>query len=139
MRQAQAALDRALLDLSFTVVHASMDGIVAKVDQIQIGDHINAATPLFALMSDRDIWVEANFKETDLAHMRPGQHATFSVDAYPGKTFKATVLVDQPRHRIKLLAAAAGKFLRQLGQGGAAPAGPACRSTTMAACRWPRA
>ena len=96
VRQAQAALDRALLDLSFTVVHAPMDGIVAKVDQIQIGDHINAATPLFALMSDRDVWVEANFKETDLAHMRPGQHATFTVDAYPGKTFKATVLSTSP-------------------------------------------
>jgi len=96
VRQAQAALDRALLDLSFTVVHAPMDGIVAKVDQIQIGDHINAATPLFALMSDRDVWVEANFKETDLAHMRPGQHATFTVDAYPGRTFKATVLSTSP-------------------------------------------
>jgi membrane fusion protein (multidrug efflux system) len=96
VRQAQAALDRALLDLSFTVVHAPMDGIVAKVDQIQIGDHINAATPLFALMSDRDVWVEANFKETDLAHMRPSQHATFTVDAYPGKTFKATVLSTSP-------------------------------------------
>ena len=96
VRQAQAALDRALLDLSFTVVHAPMDGIVAKVDQIQIGDHINAATPLFALMSDHDVWVEANFKETDLAHMRPGQHATFTVDAYPGKTFKATVLSTSP-------------------------------------------
>jgi membrane fusion protein (multidrug efflux system) len=96
VRQAQAELDRALLDLSFTVVHAPMDGIVAKVDQIQIGDHINASTPLFALMSDRDMWVEANFKETDLTHMRPGQHATFSVDAYPGQTFKGTVLSTSP-------------------------------------------
>ena len=96
VRQAQAALDRALLDLSFTVVHAPMDGVVAKVDQIQIGDHINMATPLFALMSDRDIWVEANFKETDLTYMRPGQHATFSLDAYPGKKFTGTVLSTSP-------------------------------------------
>jgi membrane fusion protein (multidrug efflux system) len=96
VRQAQAALDRALLDLSYTVVHAPMDGVVAKVEQIQIGDHINAATPLFALMSDKDMWVEANFKETDLTYMRPGQHATFSVDAYPGKTFKGTVISTSP-------------------------------------------
>jgi membrane fusion protein, multidrug efflux system len=96
VRQAQAALDRALLELSYTVVHAPMDGIVAKVDQIQVGDHINMATPLFALMSDRNMWVEANFKETDLTHMRPGQHATFSVDAYSGKTFKGTVLSTSP-------------------------------------------
>ncbi len=96
VRQAQAALDRALLDLSFTVVRAPMDGVVAKVDQIQIGDHINMATPLFALMSDRDIWVEANFKETDLTYMRPGQHATFSLDAYPGKKFTGTVLSTSP-------------------------------------------
>ena len=96
VRQAQATLDRALLELSYTVVHAPMDGVVAKVDQIQVGDHVNAATPLFALLSDRDVWVEANFKETDLTYMRPGQHATFSIDAYPGKTFKGTVLSTSP-------------------------------------------
>jgi membrane fusion protein (multidrug efflux system) len=96
VKEAQAALDRALLELSYTVVHAPMDGIVAKVDQIQVGDHINMATPLFALLSDHDIWVEANFKETDLTYMRPGQHATFSVDAYPGKSFTGTVLSTSP-------------------------------------------
>jgi len=96
VRQAQAALDHALLQLSYTIVHASMDGIVAKVDQIQVGDHVNAATPLFALMSGSDIWVEANFKETDLTHMRPGQKATFSVDAFPSRTFTGHVLSTSP-------------------------------------------
>ena len=96
VRQAQATLDRALLELSYTVVHAPMDGVVAKVDQIQVGDHVNAATPLFALMSDSNMWVEANFKETDLTHMRPGQKASFSVDAYPGKTFSGIVLSTSP-------------------------------------------
>ena len=96
VRQAQAALDQALLQLSYTIVHAPMDGIVAKVDQIQVGDHVNAATPLFALMSGTDIWVEANFKETDLTYMRPGQRATFSVDAYPGRTFTGHVLGTSP-------------------------------------------
>jgi membrane fusion protein (multidrug efflux system) len=96
VRQAQAALDRALLEISYTVVRAPMDGIVSKVEQIQVGDHVNAATPLFALMSDRDIWVEANFKETDLTYMRPGQHATFSVDAFPDRTFTGKVVSTSP-------------------------------------------
>ncbi|MBN9544673.1 MAG: HlyD family secretion protein [Alphaproteobacteria bacterium] len=96
VRQAQAALDRALLELSYTVVHAPMDGVVAKVEQIQVGDHVNASTPLFALMSDSNLWVEANFKETDLAHMRPGQKATFTLDAFPGEKFTGTVTSTSP-------------------------------------------
>jgi membrane fusion protein (multidrug efflux system) len=96
VRQAQAMLDHALLQLSYTVVHAPMDGVVAKVDQIQVGDHVNAATPLFALLSSSNLWVEANFKETDLTYMRPGQKATFSVDAYPGRTFTGRVLSTSP-------------------------------------------
>jgi membrane fusion protein, multidrug efflux system len=96
VRQGQAALDHANLDLSYTVIRAPSDGIVTKVEQIQVGDHVNAATPLFALISRRDIWVEANFKETDLTYMRPGQHATFSVDAYPGRRFTGTVTSTSP-------------------------------------------
>ena len=96
VKQAQATLDHALLQLSYTVVHAPMDGIVAKVDEIQVGDHVNAATPLFALMSRSDVWVEANFKETDLTYMRPGQKASFSVDAYPGRNFTGRVLSTSP-------------------------------------------
>src|SRR5437868_1421611 len=96
VRQAQSTLDRALLELSYTVVRAPMDGVVAKVEQIQVGDHINAATPLFALMSDNNVWVEANFKETDLAYMRPGQKATFTLDAFPGEKFTGTVTSTSP-------------------------------------------
>jgi membrane fusion protein (multidrug efflux system) len=87
VREVQAALDRAELDLSYTVVKAPSDGIVAKVEQLQVGDFIRAATPVFALVSDRDVWVEANFKETDLTHLREGQKSTITVDAYPGRTF----------------------------------------------------
>jgi len=96
VRQAQAALDRAKLELSYTTVYAPMDGIVTKVEQIQVGDYINAAAPLFALMSGSDIWVEANFKETDLTYMRPGQHVSFTVDAYPSKTFTGEVMSTSP-------------------------------------------
>jgi membrane fusion protein (multidrug efflux system) len=96
VRQAQAALNRAELELSYTVVHASIDGVVTKVEQLQPGDYIAAATPLFALVSQKNMWVEANFKETDLTYMRPGQHATFSIDAYPGQAFTGTVQSTSP-------------------------------------------
>ncbi len=89
--QAQAALDRANLELSYTVVRASDDGVVAKVEQLQVGDYINAATPAFSLISNRDIWIEADFKEDDLTYMRPGQPAEVSIDTYPGRRFKAHV------------------------------------------------
>ena len=89
--QAQAALDKARLDESYTVVVAPDDGTVAKVEQLQVGDYINAAAPLFSLVSSRDIWIEANFKEDDLAYMRPGQSAEVSIDAYPSHRFKAHV------------------------------------------------
>jgi len=61
------------------------------VEDIQVGSYVQAAAPLFALMSDKDVWVEANFKETDLAGIHPGQKAEFSIDAYPGETFTGRV------------------------------------------------
>ncbi|RYY79016.1 MAG: HlyD family secretion protein [Moraxellaceae bacterium] len=95
VQQAQAELDRALLNLSYTVVKSPVDGIVAKVDQLQVGNYITAATPLFAVMS-KNIWVQANFKETELTHMRPDQPATFEVDTYPGHVFHGRVMSFSP-------------------------------------------
>jgi membrane fusion protein, multidrug efflux system len=91
VQHAQAALDRAELNLSYTVVRAPEDGIVTKVEQLQPGDYVTQSTPLFSLMSSKRIWVEANFKETELTHMRPGQAATVEVDTYPDAVFHATV------------------------------------------------
>jgi membrane fusion protein, multidrug efflux system len=89
--QAKAAVDRAELDLSYTVIRAPDDGIVAKVEQLQAGDYINASAPVFGLISTRDVWVEANFKEDDLTYLRPGQSAQVRIDTYPGKKFTAHV------------------------------------------------
>src|SRR5207248_7471183 len=83
-------LDKAELDLTYTTVRAPDSGIVTKVDQLQVGSYVNASTPVFAMLSDR-IWVEANFKETELTHMRPGQTATVEIDTYPGTVFEAKV------------------------------------------------
>jgi membrane fusion protein (multidrug efflux system) len=91
VQQAQAALDQAKLNLSYTVVRAPEDGIVTNVDKLPVGTYLNTATPAFSLFATDNPWVEANFKETDLTHMKPGDEATVSVDAYPGKIFKAHV------------------------------------------------
>ncbi len=82
VQRAEAALERARLDLGYTVIRAPQDGIVTKVNQLQVGDYVSASKPVFTLASTR-IWVEANFKESQLDHMRPGQHATFKIDAFP--------------------------------------------------------
>src|ERR1700677_1351521 len=94
--QAQAALDRAQLNLSYTVISAPTDGVVAKVEQLQVGDTIAASAPVFALVSTRDVWIEANFKEVQLAQMRPGQAATVEIDRYPGRRFSAEVTSVSP-------------------------------------------
>lgn len=96
VEQAQAALDRAELELSYTVISAPASGVVAKVEQLQVGDYIAASTPVFALVSTRDIWIEANFKEVQLARMRPGNTATVTIDRYPNKRFNAVVASVSP-------------------------------------------
>ena len=94
--EAQAALDRAQLELSYAVIHAPSDGVVTKVEQLQVGDYINAATPVFSLISDQDVWVEANFKEDQLTYMRPGQSAEVRIDAFPDQRFQAQVVSVSP-------------------------------------------
>jgi membrane fusion protein, multidrug efflux system len=79
--QAKAALEQAKLNLSYTVVTAPADGVVTKVEQIQVGTRVNASQSLFWLISGQP-WIEANFKEDQLAHMRVGQPATVKLDAY---------------------------------------------------------
>jgi membrane fusion protein, multidrug efflux system len=89
--QAQAQVDQAKLDLSHTVVYAPADGVVSRVDQLPVGTYLNAATPAFALVSTQHAWVEANFKETDLEHMQPGQQATVDIDTYSDRSCTGTV------------------------------------------------
>ena len=96
VRAAKAQLDRARLDLSYATVVAPDDGIVARVDDLQVGDFVNPGASVFSLMSSRRIWIEANFRETGLTHMRPGQEAVIDVDAYPDRIFKAHVVSMSP-------------------------------------------
>jgi membrane fusion protein (multidrug efflux system) len=96
VRAAKAQLERARLDLSYATVVAPDDGIVTRVDDLQVGDFVNPGAAVFSLLSSQRIWIEANFRETGLANMRPGQEATIDVDAYPDRRFKAHVVSMSP-------------------------------------------
>ncbi len=90
-REASAQRDQAALDLRRTVVTAPWAGVVSRIDRFRPGDYVTAGTPVFAVMASQGLWVEANVKETDLTHVRPGQRATVTIDAYPGIVWEATV------------------------------------------------
>jgi membrane fusion protein (multidrug efflux system) len=96
VQQAQAQLDRARLNLSYVVIYAPSDGVVTRVEQLQVGRFVEASAPVFALVSTNDVWLEANFKEDQLAHMRVGQEAAIKIDSYPGRTFKGKVVSVSP-------------------------------------------
>ncbi|HUK02699.1 MAG TPA: HlyD family secretion protein [Steroidobacteraceae bacterium] len=96
VQQAQSELDRNELNLSYTVITAPIDGIVTRVEQLPVGNFLSAATPAFALVSTKDVWIEANFKEVQLGRMRVGQPARVKIDAYPGQTFDARVVSVSP-------------------------------------------
>jgi len=97
--QHRATLEAARLQLAYATLKAPVAGIVSK-KAVEVGQFVQAGQPLLAIVQGNgDTWVSANFKETQLARMHPGQTATIEVDAYPGVTF---------RGRVESLAAATG-------------------------------
>ena len=91
VEEAQAQLDQAELNLGYTVIRAPANGIVTNVNKLPAGNYLTASAPAFSLVETDHPWIEANFKETELTHMKAGDTATISVDAYPDATFKARV------------------------------------------------
>ena len=89
--QAQAAVDKAQLDLSRTEVRAPMDGVIENADNLQVGQMAVTGVGMLSLVHSKSAWVEANFKEKDVGRMVPGEHATVKVDAYPGEKFEAHI------------------------------------------------
>lgn len=90
VRTKLAALNQAKLNLEHTTVTAPANGIVVSVPLVA-GEQITAAEPLMAIVTDTPPWVEANFKETELTHVRVGQAATVVLDIYPDITWEAEV------------------------------------------------
>jgi membrane fusion protein, multidrug efflux system len=89
VEQARAALDAAQLNLSYTEITAPVDG-VATHKQVEAGQIVQAGQGLLVVVPLHDVWVTANFKETQLRNMRAGQKAQVKVDTY-GKTFSGHV------------------------------------------------
>jgi len=88
-RQAEASRAQAALDLEHSIVKAPFAGVVSK--KPEIGTYVERGAPVMSLVGDSGMWVEANFKETDLTYLRPGQSATIDIDTYPGRTWRGTV------------------------------------------------
>jgi membrane fusion protein (multidrug efflux system) len=89
--QHRAALEAARLQLSYATLKAPVAGIVSK-KAVEVGQFVQAGQPLLAIVQGNgETWVGANFKETQLARMHPGQKAEIEVDAYPGVTFHGQV------------------------------------------------
>jgi membrane fusion protein (multidrug efflux system) len=88
--QHQAALQAAMLQLSYATITSPVSGVVSKKD-VEVGQMVQAGQPLLAIVQGHDAWVVANFKETQLEGMRPGQPVEVEVDAYPGVKFHAKV------------------------------------------------
>jgi len=90
VQQAQAALAQAELNLEYACVKAPTDGVVSR-KTVEVGQVIQPGQPLMALVDLTDVWVTANFKETQLKAMHPGQAATVEVDALGGREFKGHI------------------------------------------------
>jgi membrane fusion protein (multidrug efflux system) len=95
VRTQAARVTSASLNQGYVDIYASQDGVVTKVDQLQVGDYVNAAQPVFALVSNH-FWIDANFKENQLEYMRPGEPARIKLDAYPHMSFCAHVSAISP-------------------------------------------
>lgn len=86
----EAAFKTAELNLSYTRVSAPSDGYVSN-KSVEAGNQIQAGQPLMAVVALDDIWITANYKETQLKKVRPGQRVKIKVDTYPGRTFTGKV------------------------------------------------
>ncbi len=88
---ARAQRARAALNLERTVVRAPVGGRVSQSSRLQVGQMMITGLPAVSIVASDRTWVEANFKETDLERMRPGQPATVELDAYPDVELDAHV------------------------------------------------
>ena len=92
IQQKEAALKAAELNLGYTKIYAPSDGYITN-RTVEVGNQVQPGLPLMAVvpLTQTDVWITANYKETQLENVRPGQKVTIKVDTYPGKEFHGTV------------------------------------------------
>jgi len=90
VKQAQAKVDQALLNLSYTKITAPASGVVNKKN-VQVGANLSIGQDLLTIIPLSNLWVTANFKETQLERMHPGQKVVLKVDALGGRKFHGEV------------------------------------------------
>jgi membrane fusion protein (multidrug efflux system) len=90
IQQKDATLKGAELNKSYTKIYASSDGYIAK-RSVEVGNQIQPGQSLMAVVTLDDIWITANYKETQLERVKPGQKVKIKVDTYPGKVFYGKV------------------------------------------------
>jgi membrane fusion protein, multidrug efflux system len=90
LQELRTALAKAERDLSFTMIRAPVDGVIGN-RAVQTGDFVQTGQRLASLVPLDEVYVDANFKETQLAHLRPGQRVAITVDALPDQTIEGTV------------------------------------------------
>ncbi len=90
VEEAQATLAQAELNLTHTILKAPVRGVVSK-KSVNAGQVVQAGQPLLAIVQTDEVWITANFKETQVSDMRPGQRVTIDVDAYTGREFSGHV------------------------------------------------
>jgi len=95
IHQRQVDVDAAKLNLSYTVITAPQDGLVSKIN-VQPGQYVQAGQPVFSIVHSENVWVIANFKETQLDKMKEGQKVIIHADAYPGHKFEARLASFSP-------------------------------------------
>ena len=89
-KQAMAELEKAELELSYTEILSPVDGVAVNVSAL-VGENVIMGTPLLNVIDDSHLWVEANYKETDLTYVKTGQSVEIAVDSFPGQVWRGKV------------------------------------------------
>lgn len=90
IKQKEASLRLSELNLSYTKIYAPSDGYITR-KSVESGNQVQTGQPLMAVVPLDDIWVVANYKETQLERVKPGQRVNIKVDTYPGRIFKGRI------------------------------------------------
>ncbi len=90
VKQKEAALQEAKLGMSYTKIYSPADGYITK-KSVEVGEQLGPGQPVMAVVPLDDVWIIANYKETQLTRVKPGQEVRIKIDTYPGRTFEGKV------------------------------------------------